>query len=72
MCSGIRNDEKFNLTPVVILTSSNEERDVIEGYRLGTNGYVVKPVDFHEFVDAIKQTGAFWAVVNEPPPIGGC
>jgi DNA-binding response OmpR family regulator len=66
----IRNDEKLKLMPVVILTSSHEEKDVVEGYRLGTNGYVVKPLDFHEFVDAVKQTGAFWAVVNEPPPAG--
>ncbi|MGD0886790.1 MAG: response regulator [Thermodesulfovibrionales bacterium] len=68
----IRNDEKLRLMPVVILTSSHEEKDIVEGYRLGTNGYVVKPVDFHAFVDAIKRTGAFWAVVNEPPPIGTC
>ncbi len=68
----IRNDEKLRFLPVVILTSSHEEKDIVEGYRLGTNGYVVKPVDFHEFVDAIMQTGAFWAVVNEPPPIGTC
>jgi DNA-binding response OmpR family regulator len=64
----IKNDPKFELVPVVILTSSREDRDVVEGYRLGTNGYVVKPLDFHEFVDAVKLTGAFWAVINEPPP----
>jgi DNA-binding response OmpR family regulator len=68
----IRNDEKLKLMPVVILTSSQEERDVMEGYRLGTNGYVVKPVDFHEFVEAVKQTKAFWAFVNETPPFGMC
>lgn len=66
----IRADEKLKTIPVVILTSSREEKDVVEGYRLGINAYVVKPVDFHEFVDAIKQLGAFWLFVNEPPPGG--
>jgi len=68
----MRNDERLRFIPVVILTSSREEQDIIEGYRLGTNGYVVKPVDFHRFVDAIRRTGAFWAVINEPPPRGMC
>jgi len=54
--------------PVVILTSSREEKDLVESYKLGVNAYVVKPVDFQQFVDAVKQLGAFWAVVNEPPP----
>ena len=55
-------------TPVVLLTSSREERDVVEGYRLGVNAYVVKPVEFREFVQAIQDLGIFWAVLNEPPP----
>jgi len=66
----MKSDERLRLVPVVILTSSREERDMVEGYELGTNAYVVKPVDFHQFVDAIKHIGAFWAVVNEPPPGG--
>jgi DNA-binding response OmpR family regulator len=65
----MRSDEKLLRVPVVILTSSREERDIIEGYRIGTNGYVVKPLDFHQFVDAVKLTGAFWAIINEPPPV---
>ena len=63
----IRSDEKLKMIPVVVLTSSREERDIIESYRLGVNAYVVKPVDFHEFVDAVKELGIFWAVTNEPP-----
>jgi CheY-like chemotaxis protein len=64
----MKTDEKLRMIPVVILTSSREDRDMVEGYKLGTNAYVVKPVDFHQFVDAIKNIGAFWAVINEPPP----
>ena len=64
----VRSDEQLKMVPVVILTSSREERDWIESYKLGVNAYVVKPVDFHEFVDAVKDLGVFWAVVNEPPP----
>jgi DNA-binding response OmpR family regulator len=64
----LKTDEKLKMVPVVILTSSHEDRDMVEGYKLGTNAYVVKPVDFHRFVDAIKHIGAFWAVINEPPP----
>ena len=64
----IRSDEKLKMIPVVILTSSREEKDWVESYKLGVNAYVVKPVDFHEFVKAVKDVGAFWAVVNEPPP----
>jgi CheY-like chemotaxis protein len=61
-------DERFRLMPVVNLTSSREERDLVESYKLGLNAYVVKPVDFHAFVNAIKQLGVVWAVINEPPP----
>ena len=64
----IKADEKLKLIPVVILTSSREERDLVEGYRHGANAYVVKPVDFHEFLDAMKTFGVFWAVLNEAPP----
>ncbi|CBN56651.1 MULTISPECIES: response regulator [Kamptonema] len=64
----IKSDPELKRVPVVMLTSSREEQDVIKSYDLGANGYVVKPVDFREFVDAIKELGLFWAVVNEPPP----
>ena len=64
----IKADEKLRMIPVVVLTSSHEERDMVASYRLGVNAYVVKPVDFHEFVNAIKELGIFRAVINEPPP----
>ncbi len=61
-------DEKLKLIPVVMLTSSREESDLVESYKLGVNAYVVKPVDFTEFVKAVRGLGVFWAVLNEPPP----
>jgi CheY-like chemotaxis protein len=64
----IKSDEKLRLVPVVVLTSSREEKDMVTSYKLGVNAYVVKPVDFHEFVNAIKELGMFWAIINEPPP----
>jgi len=64
----VKSDEKLRVVPVVVLTSSREEKDMVASYRLGVNAYVVKPVDFHEFVNAIKELGIFWAVVNAPPP----
>lgn len=64
----IRADAKLKLIPVVVLTSSHEEKDMVTSYKLGVNAYVVKPVDFHEFVNAVKELGIFWALVNEPPP----
>jgi len=64
----LKADAKLKYTPVVVLTSSREEQDMIESYRLGVNAYVVKPVNFHDFTDAVKELGAFWAIVNEPPP----
>jgi CheY-like chemotaxis protein len=64
----IRSDERLKLIPVVVLTSSREDRDMVGSYKLGVNAYVVKPVDFHEFVNAVKELGVFWAVINEPPP----
>ena len=66
----IRNDNTLKLLPVVMLTSSREEQDVIKSYELGVNAYVVKPVDFKEFIEAVKQLGVFWAVINEVPPLG--
>ena len=64
----IKSDDELKMVPVVVLTSSKEEKDMVASYRLGVNAYVVKPVDFHEFVNAIKELGVFWAVINEPPP----
>jgi CheY-like chemotaxis protein len=64
----VKSDPNLKLIPVVILTSSHEERDMVTSYKLGVNAYVVKPVDFHEFVNAIKELGVFWALINEPPP----
>jgi DNA-binding response OmpR family regulator len=64
----IKSDERLKMVPVVVLTSSQEEKDMIRSYSLGVNAYVVKPVDFHEFVNAVKELGIFWAVINEPPP----
>src|SRR5579863_1186011 len=64
----LRADGRTKLLPVVILTSSNEEQDRVQGYGLGANSYVRKPVDFDQFVDAAKQLGLYWLVLNEPPP----
>jgi CheY-like chemotaxis protein len=64
----MRADETLRTVPVVMLTSSREEKDLIESYRLGVNGYVVKPVNFTAFMTSVKGLGMFWAVVNEPPP----
>ena len=64
----IKSDGVLRMIPVVVLTSSKEEKDMVASYKLGVNAYVVKPVDFHEFVNAIKELGVFWAVINEPPP----
>ena len=64
----IKSDEHLKMIPVVVLTSSHEEKDMLRSYSLGVNAYVVKPVDFHEFVNAVKELGVFWAVINEPPP----
>jgi CheY-like chemotaxis protein len=64
----VKSDENLKTIPDVVLTSSNEEKDMMRSYRLGVNAYVVKPVDFHEFVNAVKELGVFWAVINEPPP----
>jgi two-component system response regulator len=64
----IKSDPQTKAIPVVILTSSKEERDMVEGYHLGANAYIQKPVDFDRFREIVKQLGLFWLVVNEPPP----
>ena len=64
----MKADEGLRSVPVVMLTSSREESDLLESYRLGVNAYVVKPVDFREFIGAVRNLGLFWAVVNQPPP----
>lgn len=64
----IRGDAALKSIPVVILTSSREEQDVLKSYDLGVNAYVVKPVGFKDFIEAIQDLGVFWAVLNEPPP----
>ena len=64
----IKSDARLRQTPVVMLTASREESDLIRSYQLGVNAYVVKPVEFASFMDAVRQIGAFWAVVNETPP----
>src|SRR5262245_10480072 len=66
----IRADERTRLLPVVILTSSTEEKDMLEGYGRGANSYVRKPVDFVEFAEAVRQLGLYWLIINEPPPVG--
>ena len=67
----LRDDERTKLLPVVILTSSKEDRDLNTSYSLGANSYIRKPVDFAQFTEAIKQLGLYWLVLNESPPIGG-
>jgi len=64
----LKSHDELRQIPVVMLTSSHEEQDLVRSYRLGVNAYVVKPVDFAEFITAIKELGLFWAVINQPPP----
>lgn len=65
----LKGDEKKRLVPVVVLTSSKEERDIVDTYKLGVNAYIVKPVDFDQFVKAVSQVGLFWLVLNQAPVI---
>jgi two-component system, response regulator len=65
----LRGDPRTKLTPVVILTSSNEERDLLAGYDFGANSYVRKPVDFDQFAEAVRYLGLYWLVLNQPPPV---
>lgn len=67
----VKADPRLRSIPVVMLTSSREERDLVDSYRLGVNAYVVKPVDFQQFGEAVRRLGVFWAIVNEPPPGAG-
>ena len=67
----IRADKRTRLLPVVILTSSKEEQDVVRGYALGTNSYVLKPIDFNQFTQAVGLLGLYWLLINESPPIQG-
>jgi two-component system, response regulator len=67
----VRANPSTKLTPIVILTSSREDRDRLDGYSLGANSYIQKPVDFEQFVQAIRQLGLYWLVLNEPPPHHG-
>jgi CheY-like chemotaxis protein len=65
----VRADERTKLLPIVVLTSSLEEQDVLRGYRLGANSYIRKPVDFNQFMEAVKQLGLYWLLLNQSPPI---
>lgn len=64
----VKADDQLSSIPIVILTTSREEKDLVRSYKLGVNAYVVKPVAFHEFLEAVQDLGVFWAVLNEPPP----
>lgn len=64
----MKSDPALQHIPVVMLTSSREERDLVKSYKLGANAYVVKPVDFQQFIESVKQLGCFWAIINEPSP----
>jgi two-component system response regulator len=66
----IRGDERTKAIPVVILTSSKEQRDLVDGYNLGVSAYIQKPVDFNQFAETIRQTGLFWLLINQSPPPG--
>lgn len=68
----VRADPRTALQPVAILTTSNEERDIVSSYQLGVNSYIRKPVDFDSFIEAVRQLGLYWLVLNTPPPPGHC
>jgi two-component system, response regulator len=63
----LKSDERKKVIPIVVLTSSKEERDIVESYKLGVNAYIVKPVDFDQFVKAVTDVGLFWLILNQPP-----
>lgn len=63
----IKSDDRTRMTPVVVLTSSKEERDVVDSYKLGVSSYIVKPVDFDKFIQAVSQLGLYWLLLNQPP-----
>lgn len=63
----VKTDERTRMIPVVVLTSSREEKDIVESYRLGVNSYIVKPVDFEKFIEAVKTLGLYWLLINQPP-----
>jgi two-component system response regulator len=63
----IKADERTKVIPVVVLTSSTEERDIVESYQLGVNSYIVKPIDFDKFIDAVSELGLYWLLLNQPP-----
>ena len=63
----VKADPRTRLIPVVILTSSREERDIVESYKLGVNSYIVKPVDFEQFTESVRQLGMYWVLLNQPP-----
>lgn len=67
----LRADERTRLLPIVILTSSDEEQDIVDSYRLGANSYIRKPVDFSRFGEAVRQLGLYWLLLNQGPPLGG-
>jgi len=67
----IRSDDRLRCLPVVVLTSSTEDRDILESYHLGANSYIRKPVDFEQFNEAVRQLGLYWLLLNEPPPKPG-
>lgn len=64
----MKSDPQLKMIPVVVMTSSREEQDLLDSYQFGVNAYVVKPLNFHAFIDAVEHVGRFWAIVNEPPP----
>jgi two-component system, response regulator len=66
----LRADERTKTIPIVVLTSSKEERDLLEGYKLGVNAYAQKPVDFEQFSETVRQIGMFWMLINQAPPTG--
>ena len=67
----LKTDPRTQCVPVVVLTSSKEQRDVVESYRLGVNSYIVKPVDFERFVTAVQELGMYWLLLNQPPKLEG-